>query len=66
MSEVVETKYGFHVLEVLDRIDKGRIPPYEDLKDFFGKFLQNELSKKVVAEHIQSLREKAKVEIFLK
>ena len=64
VSEVVETKFGFHIIKVFEKIPEG-ITPYEEIKDFIKKFLQMDESKKVLAAHTTKLKEKAKIEIFL-
>lgn len=65
MSEVVETKFGYHVIKVLDKRPAG-VAPYEDVRDFIRKYLQDEESRKKLASHIVELRKKSKVEILLK
>jgi parvulin-like peptidyl-prolyl isomerase len=60
LSEVVETKFGYHLVEVLDQKPAG-IPPYEEVKDFIAKFLKMEASKKKRQSVIQALRAEAKV-----
>jgi peptidyl-prolyl cis-trans isomerase C len=62
LSDVVETKYGYHLIEVLDKQPAGVIP-YEEMKDFIGKYLKMQVSKKNRETVIQSLRAKAEVEI---
>ncbi len=64
ISEVVETPFGFHIIKVHDKKSEG-IAPYEDIKDFIGKFLKQMISKKKLASHIEELREKAQIEILL-
>jgi peptidyl-prolyl cis-trans isomerase C len=65
LSDIVETEFGYHVLEVLDVRAKGTVPPYDQLKNFLGKYLQEGLIKKKMAAHTKSLRENAKIETFL-
>jgi len=64
VSEVVETKFGYHIILVTDKIDEG-ITPYEEVKDFIKKFLQEDESKKLLDAHLVKLREKATIEVFL-
>lgn len=63
LSSVIETNFGFHIMEVLDRIPAG-IPAYEELKDFFEKYLKIRESKRKKAALIEELRAKAKIEII--
>lgn len=62
VSEVVKTKFGYHIIKVLDKKPAGRVP-YEEVRDFIEKYLQEEESRKKLAEHIAELRKKAKIEI---
>jgi parvulin-like peptidyl-prolyl isomerase len=64
VSDVVETKFGYHIILVTDKISEG-ITPYDEVKDFIKKFLQEDESKKLLDAHIAKLREKAKIEVFL-
>lgn len=62
LSPVVRTRFGFHLLEVTGRQEAG-IVPYDQLKDFLTRHLRNEKSRKLTAEHLQKLRENARIEI---
>ena len=64
VSKVVETKFGFHIIKVFEKIPAG-IAPYNEVKDFIRKFLQEDESKKKLAEHLAKLKDKAKIEIFI-
>jgi peptidyl-prolyl cis-trans isomerase C len=64
VSDVVETKFGYHIILVSDKIPEG-ITPYDEVKDFIKKFLQEDESKKLLEAHIAKLRDKAKIEVFL-
>ena len=64
LSEVVQTKFGFHIIKVVDK-KPGGIAPLSEVKDFITKFLQMEMSKKKLALHMKELKEKAKIEVLL-
>jgi parvulin-like peptidyl-prolyl isomerase len=64
VSEVVETKFGYHSILVSDKIPEG-VAPYNEVKDFIKKFLQEDETKKLLEASIVRLREKAKIEVFL-
>lgn len=64
LSDVIETKFGFHILEVLDHKSAG-IQSYEEVRDFVAKYLNIEHRKKIMNEHLSALRKKAKVDIYL-
>jgi len=65
VSEVVETKFGYHVIKAVDR-QPARIIPYEQMRDFLKTYLQGEESKKKLATHIAELRKRSEIEILLK
>ena len=62
VSEVVKTRFGYHIIKVFDKKSAG-VVPYEDVRDFIERYLQKEESKKKLAAHIAELRKKAKIEI---
>jgi parvulin-like peptidyl-prolyl isomerase len=62
LSDVVETKHGYHLIEVLDKKPAG-VAPYEEVKDFIRKYLQMQVSQKKRQSVIQRLRAQAEVEI---
>jgi peptidyl-prolyl cis-trans isomerase C len=64
VSDVVRTKFGFHIIKVNDR-KPGGIPTYDEMKDFLGKYLQEELSKKKLLSHMEELKTKAKIEVLI-
>ncbi len=64
LSAIVETDFGYHVLEVLDHKSAG-IQPYEEVKDFIGRYLKMQHTKKAMEAHLSALRKKAKVDIYL-
>lgn len=65
VSEVVETRFGFHIIKAFENTPP-RVVPYEQMRDFLKKYLQEEESKKKLAEHIAELKKKSKIEILLK
>ncbi len=64
VSEVVETKFGFHIIKLFKKRPGGPAP-YENVKDFIKKFMQQDESKKKLAELKRELKKQAKIEIFL-
>ena len=64
LSEVVQTKFGFHIIKVFDKKPAG-IAPLSDVRDFITRYLQMEVSKKKLAAHMEELKEKAEIKVFL-
>jgi peptidyl-prolyl cis-trans isomerase C len=64
VSKVVQTKFGFHIIKVFDKKPAG-ITPYDEVKDFIRKFLQEELSKKKLLSYMEELKAKAKIEVLI-
>jgi peptidyl-prolyl cis-trans isomerase C len=64
LSDIVKTKFGYHIILVTDK-KPGGIAPYEEVRDFIKKYLQKDESQKKLAEHIAKLKEKATIEILL-
>jgi len=63
-SDIVETKFGYHILEVIERTPEGTVASYEQVRDFIARFLQKQSSPKKTSEHVRHLREAAKIEVF--
>lgn len=63
-SGIIRSPFGYHILEVLQRFPKGYIPPLEEVKDFFSKYLQETLAPQKMTEHLSMLREKSDIKIF--
>ncbi len=62
ISEPILTQFGYHILKVTDK-QPVRISPYEEVRDFIRKFLQEGVIIKNSTSHIKKLRQEAKVEI---
>lgn len=62
VSELVASKFGFHIIKVAEKIPAG-IVPYEQVRDFLLKYLQDEEAKKLLEVHVQELRKNAKIEV---
>lgn len=64
LSEVVKTAFGYHILEVSAR-HAGGTPPFEQVKEFLGTYLQGNLKREMITQHVQQLTAKAEIEILL-
>lgn len=63
VSDIVETKFGYHLIRLTDKKPEG-VVPYEQIKERIGQYLKQEKAEKDVASYVQNLEEKAKVERF--
>lgn len=64
VSDIVETKFGYHLIEVTDKQPETTIP-FEDVKDRLKQYLKQEKIEKEVRLYVEKLKEKANVERFL-
>ncbi len=64
VSEVVKTRFGYHIIKVLDKRPGGTIP-YEEVKDFIAQYLQKEESQKRLENHLVALKSQAKIDLLL-
>jgi len=64
VSDLVETRFGYHLIKVIERKPEATIA-FEDVKDRLVHYLKQEKTQKEVSLYVQKLKEKAKVERFL-
>lgn len=64
LSPVVETPFGYHIIQLLERQQASTIP-YEQVKDRLQVMLKNQQSQELVAARVRDLRTKGKVEVFI-
>ena len=64
VSPVVESPFGFHVLQLLERQAAGTVP-YEQVKDRLATMLKQKKAQEIVQARIKELRGKAKVEVYI-
>jgi len=64
VSEIVETKFGYHLIKVVDKKPE-MTTTFEEVKDKLGKYLKQQKDQKEVSSYVSELKEKAKVERFL-
>jgi peptidyl-prolyl cis-trans isomerase C len=72
LSPVVETDYGYHVIQLLEHQDAGGVIPFAEVKDRIGEYLKQKQSQEKqqenmqkVQEHLKTLKAKSKVEVFI-
>ncbi len=63
VSAVFETQFGYHIAKLMDKRPAGKTP-YEEVRDFIKRYLQNQRKPQMIAAHIEELRSKANIEIF--
>jgi peptidyl-prolyl cis-trans isomerase C len=64
LSPVIETDYGFHIIQLIERQEAGTVP-FAEAKDKIGEFLKQKVQSEKVQEHLKALRAKGKVEVFV-
>jgi peptidyl-prolyl cis-trans isomerase C len=65
VSNIVETDFGFHIIKTVDK-KPASVMAYEDVKERLGQYLKQNKLKDQVKVYVGQLKEKAKVERFLK
>jgi parvulin-like peptidyl-prolyl isomerase len=63
ISEIVETKFGFHLIKLIET-KSGEYAPFSDMKGAIQEHLFMEGARDRVSDYIVSLRKKAEIEIF--
>ena len=64
VSDIVETKFGYHLIKVIEKKPETNTA-FEDAKDKLGQYLKQQKVQKEVSIYVDKLKEKAKVERFL-
>jgi len=64
MSPVVESPYGFQIIQLVERQELTTLP-FDEVKERIAQMLKQEEVKKVVQARVGELRAKGKVEVYL-
>ena len=64
VSDPVKTRFGWHVIRVVERKD-SRLRPFDEVKDSIKRSLTNRANRTARQKLIEKLRAKAKIEIYL-
>lgn len=64
VSEIVETRFGYHLIKVTDKKPPG-IKEYAEVKEKISEFLKREETQKQVKQYIDDLKATAKIETFI-
>lgn len=65
ISDIVETQFGYHIIKRTDQRPEAVIP-FEDVQDRLRESIKNDKSQKRIAEYVAGLKEKAKIERYMK
>lgn len=64
LSEIVKTRYGFHILRVTEHIP-ARQMSFEEVSGYIEGYLKIEKQRKKMDEFVQQLKKSAKIEILI-
>ncbi len=64
ISEIVETRFGYHIIQLLERVPSRKIP-YEEVEERIEQYLQQEALRRAVQDEVAALRSKAAIAIFI-
>jgi peptidyl-prolyl cis-trans isomerase C len=64
VSDIVETRFGYHLIKVTDKKPPTTVP-FEEVKEGISGHLKQQQVREKVLAYVEQLRGKAKVEIFL-
>ena len=60
VSDIVETRFGFHIIEVLDK-EQGRVKPLDEVSAQISSSLANKSKNDATKAYLQQLKDKATV-----
>ncbi|MFP4476611.1 MAG: peptidylprolyl isomerase [Desulfatibacillaceae bacterium] len=63
-SDIVETRFGYHIIEVTGRRDEG-VVAFEDVKDRIADYLQNQEISQLLKEEVAQLKQKADIKTHI-
>ncbi len=64
VSDIVETRFGYHLIKVSDK-KPGSTMSYEEIKDNLNQYMKQQKVREQVKLYIEKLQKKAKVERFI-
>jgi len=64
LSDIVETRYGYHIIKLEDRRG-GTAMPYEEVKERIEEFLKQRGLQERIQEELEMLRGTATIEVFI-
>jgi peptidyl-prolyl cis-trans isomerase C len=63
VSDIVETRYGYHIIKVTDR-KQARTVPFAEVEERIADYLQNTGKNEAINSYLTELREKADIQYY--
>lgn len=64
LSPVVETQFGFHIIQLIEHQDAGLVP-FDEVKARIAGFLKQQQQREKFLDHVKALKAKSKIETFI-
>ena len=64
LSELVETRFGYHIIKLQERRGPGA-PPYEEVEEQIEEFLKQRGLQELMQQEVELLRGTATIEVFI-
>lgn len=64
LSELVETRYGYHIIKLQERRGSGAVP-YEEVEERIEEFLKQRGLQELIQQELELLRGGATIEVFI-
>ena len=64
LSELVETRYGYHIIKLQERRGSGA-RPYEEVEERIEEFLKQRAVQELIQQEVELLRGTATIEVFI-
>lgn len=64
ISQVVQTQFGFHVIQVTERVDGGQVP-LDDVRGQVEQYLIQEKQAEILNAYVDELSESADVQVYV-
>jgi peptidyl-prolyl cis-trans isomerase C len=64
LSPVVESQYGFHIIQLIEHQEAG-VVPFAEVKDRIAGFLKQQQQRDKFLDHVKALKAKGKIETFI-
>jgi len=63
LSDVVETRFGYHLIEVIEKKPESNLT-YDEVSDRIGDVLKQRQLEETIKSHVNDISKKAKIEIL--